>query len=59
MNSKQALSRATPYETAKLLADREDMMTKGYSYPEMTSGYPKMRIKEGAGLFGFLCSVLP
>lgn len=53
------LSRATPYETAKMLADRDDKKNSQYIVPEMKTGYPEMKIKPSAGLFGFMCSILP
>lgn len=59
MKTFKALSRPTDYETAKMLADREYTINRSYSYPEMTCGYPKMKIKPSAGLFGFMCSILP
>jgi hypothetical protein len=55
----QAISRATSYETAKILADRDDMIMHTYTVPEMKTGYPKMKIKPSAGLWGFMQSILP
>lgn len=54
-----SLKRETAYETAKLLADREDMLTRQYTYPEMKSGYPTVKVKPSAGAYGLLQSILP
>ena len=59
MNSKQALSRPTSYETAKMLMDRKDNIERVYTYPKMTGTYPKVQMKKGAGLYGFMQSILP
>ena len=54
-----ALSRKTPYETAKILMDRKDNIERPYTYPEMKSGYPTMKVKPSAGAYGLLQSILP
>ena len=53
------LKRETEYEASKLLMDRDDKIHWKYEVPQMTNGYPTMKVKPSAGAFGLLQSILP
>ena len=54
-----SLKRETNYETSKLLMDRKDKINWKYEIPQMTTGYPTMKVKPSAGAYGLLQSILP